>query len=571
MNQAPPASSPETQQVIDLCLSVAQGKMEEFAALEGVVGERQRDLSAASERFFGDIEKQPEEFQDKFRREIELVEKLFEAYETALAQILSFKANPKPELLQEAAVALSFTSNAMVGAMSTYEQRVFSEGSHKYPLINLFTNLGASLRSGQAPVEGWVATCKQYRLFYEEAIQEIDNSKHKDDPGVPKRRAAMSKIVESLSELEAMDRGTPESKFSQAIDALAEAHDEMNSAIAEFNRAAIEKPTPSPAVNYVILAGNSVLAGTMDRDVLKNLANKQLEQVKSSMSELRMLAKNPMESATLQEESARMLEGMERMEEALETLVAFAESQDAKPEFAREALQQLEEATLEVHNATQSVEGFNERYGKVACPSCGTWNEPSNRSCSSCGRQLPQLTGSDVYGGGASTSSFQVMEGDPDASNQEVVMTDVMKNLIDACEGFEQGKISADEVLALLDAGDAHAAEARDELARLAMPPVPEDADEEDRQAAEEVVEVVHETLRLMEMGIEECEYGLAKMRQGVLEESSVALKEGQKHYFDGCQYMWQVKKVNDRFQSYIQGTDQEEETEAASRGDGLA
>ena len=65
--------------------------------------------------------------------------------------------------------------------------------------------------------------------------------------------------------------------------------------------------------------------------------------------------------------------------------------------------------------------------------------------CSQCNRQLPQMTGSEEFGGGANSQ----MEFSDSEDLGAPVMTDVMKELFDACEGFQAGKVSAGQKLAL--------------------------------------------------------------------------------------------------------------------------
>ena len=562
MNQIaiPPVSSPATQQLIDLCQQIAGGKPDLYPQLEAAASQRHSEMTAVSDRFFSEVESQPEDFQKDLSHEIELIERLYEGYGRALEAISGYKADPKPESLLEAAMMLSFASNGLLTAMSGYEQRALSRGPHKLPLVNLFTNLGTALRKGQTSQEAWQATCTQYKDTYQGAIAEIDNSKHKNDKGVPERRAAFEKLLACMGRMEALNKTSSSAKFDEEIATFAELQDELNVAIATFNDAAVAGPTPSRAVNTVLLSARSVLAGSMNAGVLRNLCQQQLDEIQKALAQAKLAAQSPTTSTTIQEEGARILESMEAIEEALETLLAFAEASDGKPEVAKEAMQQLESATMDLHTANANIQEFTERYGKIVCPSCSTLNVPNLRMCSSCGRQLPQMTGSEEFGTGA-TSSIQISDA-PDGGDSGPVMTDVMKRLFDACEEFQSGKLSADDVLAMLDGLDRHIAEARTKIPRFKMPPIPEDAPEDQRQDAEEVTEVVAGAVGLMEQGIEDCEFGIAKIRQGVLGESAEEIREGQQFYFQGCQYMWQVKRVQDQFQNYI-NTHMKDEGEA--------
>lgn len=578
--QAPPPAtySPQTQQLMDLCAQVAAGQMNLYPQLEALALRRQDELGEAEEAFQSYLEQLSSEVRTNLAREAELVTQLHNSYNMALDHILNYKADPKPETLNECALMLSFASNSLYSAMSTFEQRFLSLGPRKYPVVNLFANLSASLRAGKATHEGWLQTCAQYLAYYGGAIEEIDKSRHKNDPGVPERRQAFSVIVDCLKQFEGMNRSTAADQFETVLATFDKAHYDLDAAIETFNRDAASRPTPSVQINYIIMAARGVLDKTMHRDVLRNQLNAQLKKVEKTLSDLKLQGQITTQSALLQEEMARLLEGTELMEESLYMLQAFCEAEDAKPEAAEEALRQLEEATNLIHTATQAIEGYNERYGKVACPGCQTLNDPSSRHCSKCQRQLPQMTGSDVYGTWASTSSFQLQEQGGQSQDGPVITT-VMKELAETAEGYQRGEIPAEELMALVERLEASAVVAQERLAKLTvsnLPPIPEDASEEDRAGIQEIIDLGESSVELMQRGVEDCEYGLAKVRQGLEEDSWETIREGVGHYFQGCQYMWQVKKIDDQFQEQIRKieeakAEQTDEEEEAESDDGLA
>lgn len=550
MNQAaiPPASSPATQQLIDLCLEVSGGNMGVYPQLEGAAQQRLAEMTTVSERFFAEVEEQPEEFQKDMSQETEYIERLYDVYGEALDTILQYKASPKPEALHEAAMKLSYASIHLTLGMTAFENKVLSRGPHALPLVNLFANLGEALCKGNTTQEAWLVVCKQYKDSYQGAIAEIDKSKAKADKGVPERRAALEQLVACIGRLEAFSKGTSTAKLEEEIRTLAHGHAELNQAITTFNQAEVDKPTSSRAVNTVLKVGRSVLEGKMAREMLGGLCQVQLDEIQKAIAQVKLASNTPTQSATVMEEGAKIMAAMEGIEEALETLVAFAEAKDGKPEVAKEALQSLEDSTLELEAANNTIQGFNERYGKIVCPSCSTLNVPTNRMCSQCNRQLPQMTGSEEFGGGSSSQ----MEYSDSEDLGAPVMTDVMKKLFDACEGFQSEKVSAAELLAMCDGLDGEIAHARSTISRLRLPPIPPDAPEDQIKDAQEVSEVIMGGIGLMEQGIEDCEFGIAKIRSGVLTESNEDLREGQQFYFQGCQYIWQVRRLQEQFQAYI-------------------
>ncbi len=550
MNQAaiPPASSPATQQLIDLCLEVAGGNMGVYPQLKGAAEQRLKEMNEVSERFFGEVEEQSEEFQKAVAQEAEYIESIYDVYGQALDTILNYGGSPKPEALQEAAMKLSYASNHLAMGMTAFEQKGLSLGPHKMPLINLFANLGEALIKGNTTKDAWLRICKQYKDSYQAAIGEIDKSKLKDAKGVPERRKALEQLVASLSRLEGFAKGTSAGQLEEEIRTLALGHDELNQAVTTFNEAQVQKPTSSPAINMVLKSAQSVVDGKMERDILRGLCQAQLVEIQKGIAQVKLASNTPTHSTTVMEEGAKIMDAMEGIEEALETLLAYSESKDGKADVAREAMKELEAATMELAAANTTIQDFNDRYGKIVCPSCSTLNVPTNRMCSQCNRQLPQMTGSEEFGGGANSQ----MEFSDSEDLGAPVMTDVMKELFDACEGFQAGKVSADELLAICDRLDQGVVHARETLSKLRLPPIPADAPEDQVKDANDVSEVIVGGIGLMEQGIEDCEFGIAKIRSGVLTESNEDLREGQTFYFQGCQYMWQVRRLQEQFQAYI-------------------
>ena len=564
MSQAtkPVSQSAETQALIDKCLEVAAGDTRAYPELEHMAQARQDALTQASDNFFAGTEKQGAEFQAKFKNEIELIAKYFEGYDAAIEQILSFKADPRPELLDESAHVLAFCSAGLQSAMAAYEQRFLSEGPSKYPLINLFANLGKLVREGKAPIEGWQGTCNQYEVFYAEAIREIDNSKEKNGPGVPARRAALESIVAALQALKALTPGSSAAKFEELTRDLEQGHSNLDAAVDEFNESITSSPTPSAAINIILKTADSVLEKKIQPGVLRNLCVPQVERLQKSIGDLQLVVKASNDSTVIQEETPKMLEAMELMEEALTVLIAYCDG-TASADDAVQALEDLESGTQTVHGARVNVEAHSESYGKVICPACSTPNAPA-KFCAKCGASLPQMAGSDVYSSWSSTSSFQVLEGDASDSSRDMVVTDVMKDLFESCDKFLRGKLPIDELMAKLDVSQANIDSAKAELSKLHPPPIPDEVEEEERAKLQEVIDLCADSLELLNQGVEECEYGIRQIRQGAQEENQAMINEGQQFYFQGCQKIWQVKRVDDTLQAYIK------EDEAANPEDAI-
>ncbi|MBN9417907.1 MAG: hypothetical protein J0I12_20840 [Candidatus Eremiobacteraeota bacterium] len=568
MSQAtrPVAASPESQQLIDLCFDVAEGKLDAYPQLENAVSTRQDQLTKASDDFFASVESQSAEFQKKYKLEVDLIGKYFESYDSALEQILKFKADPKKELLEESAHMLAFCSNGMPAAMSSYEQRLLSDGPHRYPLINVFINLGKALRDKRTSVEAWVGTCKQYDVFYTEALREVNASKKQDAAGVPERRKALENIVKALQEMQKFTPTTSGAKFEEIIQELADGHRDLDEAVAAYNREITNGPTGAPAINIILNTAEGVLAKQFQPRLLRDLCTAQIEQTQQGIKEMQAVVKAPHESTVIQEETPKALEAMEGIEEALLAIVAYCDAQGSEEEV-RAALRDLQELTKEMLDSKSSLDTHAENYGKVLCPHCQAPNAPNLKSCVKCNRMLPQMTGSDVYGQGA--SSFQALEGDAADSSRDGVVTTTMKEVFDANEAFLTDKMALEDFLAVMDDYLEKTEDAKKNLSKYHAPPVPPEATEEERAKAQEFIDLCAEALELLGQGVEECEYGLQCMRDGAADDDRDKMTEGQRFFYEGSQKMWQVRRVDEALQKYIHADDgsvpeQEDSTDLA-------
>jgi len=551
MSQAtrPVAASPETQELIDLCFTVAEGKNDLYPQLEAAVSQRQSALTAANDGFFASVESQSEDFQKKHKMDVDLIGKYFETFDAALEQILKYKAEPKPEYLEESAHMLAFCSNGLPSAMSGYEQKLLSEGPHRYALINLYTNLGKALREKRTSLEAWVGTCKQYDVFYTEALREVNESKKQAAAGVPERRKALENIIKALQEMQTFTPTTSGAKFESEIQDLADGHRDLDEAVQAYNREITSGPTGAPAINIILNAAEGVLAKQFQTRLLRDLATQQMEKTQAGIKEMTNVVKAPHESSVIQEETPKVLEAMEGIEEALLAVIAFCDDQASEAEL-KQALQDLQDYTKKMLEGKTSLDTHSESYGKILCPHCQTPNAPNTRSCVKCNRVLPQMTGSDVYG--QTSSSFQALEGETADTSRDGVVTTTMKAVFDACEDFQGDKMSLDGFLAVMDDYLNKTEDAKKKLSKYHAPPVPPEATPEESAKAQEFIDLCAEALELLGQGVEECEYGLTQMRAGASEDANDKMVEGQRFFYEGSQKMWQVRRLDEALQKYI-------------------
>lgn len=545
----PTASSPETQQIVDMALALAAGDRGQAEELQTRLALRTEEMAQAMDRFFGDVEQQGPEFGEQYRAELDEIEAGFRAYEAALGHLSGGLASP--ERLREGAEALAEASNQLNFATARYEERYMTRGDSKFPLVNLFDNLGRSLREGQAPLDLWQSTCQWYIEFYRRAIAEIDASDDKEAPGVPERRKSMSWSVEILETMQALDAGHAQDSLAARLGELTTAHLDMEKAFDRYHQHVFgEGPSAAPAVNMALKAVQGFRDGTYQAETLTLALEAYQARVRESIAQLQPALDTPEMSAVLSEEMAAMLEGLEGMEDALDVLLRLPQEPGMDPEELESALDLLQSSGDRVASATRAVNEYTESVGKVTCLHCQAQNPPGARTCSGCQRALPQLEA-------APTTSFQVLEGGrrggPDFT-QDQVMTTVMQELFEKCDAFLRGEIEPLAFRQDLDQREAQIDQADEKLMALAPPDVPQGLEEEDRVIAHQFVDLTEDVLDLLHMGLEECRHGLDKMRMAADDRDEELIEEGKKLYYDGSQKLWQVWRVDDSMQRYLAG-----------------
>ncbi|GMU56828.1 MAG: hypothetical protein AMXMBFR33_59740 [Candidatus Xenobia bacterium] len=544
------SASPETQQLLDLCVAIVKGERNYLSVLRERVSFRLQELNRAVDDFFGQVDRQGEEYSAQFRTELDEVATRFRDYEAVLQTIQAcVDAGGPAEPLFAHASALAEASHFLRVAVGRYEQADLSVGPSKFPLINILDNLGRSLREGRA-AEVWQATCSQYLQYYARMLEEIQKSEQRTGPGVAERERAVGWIVALFGQLGQLGSSDPEQRFSALLAELTTAHLDLEQSFNTYNEAILTRePTRSPQVNLVLNTVAGFQSGKYTVDAMRQVVEGYLEIVRTGMRELQPALHAPSDSALLSESAAQMLEAMEGVEDALLVLLELAYNPNLDPQRVQEALVRLRESGDKGAAAAADVRDFNETAGKVACIHCSTLNPLDARVCSLCARPMPLAR----FG---SQATMEVREGGGSRSDvdftQETVMTDSIKTLFDQCEAYEKGEIEAQMLVQTLDAREAQIRRAEEKLSALASPEIPEDLPAEDMEVSEQFVRLADDALDLLQLGLGQCQEGLDKIRQGMETGNFDLMDEGREFYHDGCQKMWEVWRLDHALDNYL-------------------
>lgn len=557
--------SEATHELIQLCNAVKDGAEERLPELDEKVKERRQQLSTAWEYFGSTVEAESPEFIEPRQPIIEAVESQFQAYSQALDKIDAYLKDKQPALLEEAVPELVQASAGLFFAQTALETSALAAGSSRFPIVNTFENLFKILSAGKLPMERWHGACHGHRQFYEGALKEIEASPAAQDAGVPERKAAIIRIIAILDELDAMTSATPRGEFDARMQGLTQAHVDLEAAFQTFNYNTFAKgPTKSTEANQVIYAALQFKEGKFPVHVLRGQVDQMLEHVRKSRADVQAATRLPAESPLVVEEIPNVLEAIEAMEDALETLKGLETPSDA----IDTTLTQFQEAVERLTRSNEILKQHNQTFGKMVCPHCQALNQAAARTCEKCHGVLPQFTGSEVYGSW-STSSFQVGEGETATGTRGPVVTRSMQALADSCAAYEKGEMSQEDFLKVLETNRENVQRAETRLASLEMPPVPEEATEEERAKCEEFLAFAGDTIGLLSQGVAQCTAGLEKLEKYALEDKTTDLQEGLREFFEGCNRMLQIEEVAKNFVAALPPKVETEEQAAPPQEEG--
>lgn len=535
----PLASSPQTQEIIDLLLLLAE-EPQRKNELQNKAGDRLEEMQRVEDGFFAGVDAQGAEFYQKLRTHIDKVEDQFRAYGDALEAVLEdhFDAVSLAHELAEA-------SQGMRAAMGAYEEAYLSDGPDRYPVVNLFRNVIEGVLGGRMAYTLQGATCDRYQVFYATAVKEIEDSKAGERPGIDERKQAYLTILSVIEELRGV---TDLDSLEPLLNRLSEAHVALENVFDTFHRQELtEGPSQSANINALVKAAEGVLEGLYQPSTLEAMAQALLDLTQQNLDSMKNLARNKIESEVVSEELERMIEAVEEIEDALNFLLDFAQGSVKDVKEVREAIEDLIDSGDALVESSQIVEDLQ----KVTCIQCQTKQERGSRTCVTCGALLPQQA--DDQGYGSTDSTFQVLEGDPTDLNRDEVMTDVMQELFGACDGFMNGQLKASLLRETIARHLALARQAQQKLDTFRTPAIPTDISSEDHAVAEDFVGLAEDALDQLTEGIEQCLSGLSSMDGAVADDDLETLRSGMREYYEGQQRMWQVRRLERQLDDYIQ------------------
>jgi tetratricopeptide (TPR) repeat protein len=276
------------------------------------------------------------------------------------------------------------------------------------------------------------------------------------------QRDFMSLLLE-LHASPSLDNSVIRAAFAEKLEKMGERHCYID--INAINRAFSQEPTTMPFANLLINCSSPAEKGIMDKELLLFIIRDFRDLILNQQLAGDTLNRETTPDAQARQEGEKIMEALGLLQAAIEqyerivTLDQWDELADAEEALTRAAL--LFEGALLV------LKEFADREGRVPCIRCGTYNEPGDSKCYSCGAMIPMVIKEKI----PALNIVEGEEGRGEMKNQNQMTANIFR-LFDAADALSEGMISREEFVALVM--ELEKIVTRSQAALTKSPPAPE-------------------------------------------------------------------------------------------------
>lgn len=381
---------------------------------------------------------------------LEAFERSFDDMQTALEEIDSYAADATEESHDAVRGTIFQAATATAMAVMVMQQAQFSDGPTDMPLFNRLFQMKEKYLEGGVEGKQLQEALTNIVSMTKAAIQELLDGAGEQPPQRDGLVRAYEEQIESLERVgETIDSGSKDkAQVDDAFEQLMRTSNGVKEAMASLTEAMMSQgPCRLARTNVMLSAAAAFRSGGISPDQFGATLDSFESELKEEQAAVNELAGMPSQSEAVKEEVAKLRSAYEMHDEALALFSDFLDGEADHEEFAR-AEKMLIEASEKLSDLKEELERLGESEGKVSCIRCGKLNEPSNRTCGSCGAQIPQQAG---MGGIASTMSFQEGEGGSGLSEGELVVTANLERLFNAVNEIAEDRCSDTEFERVLD------------------------------------------------------------------------------------------------------------------------
>jgi hypothetical protein len=528
-----------TQQVVELARAVSTGQ-DSWEQLGGLLESRISGFVSVRDHFEKESQAQGAEFLECNAELVDAVRQGFLDYADGLDLLNEGLTEQGSDKLRRGADLLESCTPVMLEAMQTYGQAYLEFGESAYPIVNVVDKLSRAVEDGRMTGAQAKATLVPACQHYQVVLTELANSELGSQPGFLQKADVARTLLDVIAELEARFESNNgiefelRERFVQSLERWVEADRAI------FESGFLSGPTAVPAANLLINVAQRALDEKAQPDDVADAVRWYRAFLARLEDSFELATAGQTQSSLILEELPRTRENLDLQEELLDEFEELLAGQF--DEEAAEALIERFQVLIEGFNETAQVYvQVAERESQVVCVGCNRSNPAVNRICEQCGAQLPRFFDANFL----QKSSYDVKETTDDDVTEEILITQNLYRLYEACYSAFEGKISPDEFLKVLDWNRGLLADSESNVAAFELP-VLESENEEERQALEENRETAIETLELFREGLASWREGLDQMEQFISDGRRSTLENGIHLVWSGYRKVSQVQKIGE-------------------------
>jgi hypothetical protein len=441
-------------------------------------------------------------------------------------------------------------------AVEQYGAVYAAYGPYKTVPANGMDRLADGIATGEVQTQAWPEMCDYYASGLK---QKVDSVRSVGLPGKSFLVEGYESAAEHVAALANFD-GRSKPSFTPQLQSLDEVLHQTEQV--EFLMSqSVSGPTAIAATNVLAALVTGFKGQTVPREALDTALDDYSEIMDNFSETFEASVSKPIDSVLVQEEIPRTLDSLDAHYAAVEELIASLESGDVAA--LDTALGHLVETAKSLDQSREVYAAAVQHENQVTCPSCSRSNPPENRLCEACGETLPRS----LDAAGLASSTFSVMASQQVLEeNKQLVMTENVARLFDACDAIADGNISEDEFLSevrLARAGLKDFAADLDDVAEMLM----------DRSSFTDEQWEVWETHHLphLEDVAQGFLHGMAEAQEGLDKMASFVDDPNEQHLVRGVRQVWEglgiVHRASLSMQTYSKMLD---DVMSEAKADGL-
>lgn len=535
-----PTLSPQSNRLIELCEAVMTGQAD-AEQLTGLLDEMSQGLDKAREDFITQANQQGENYLEQMQEEMKLVLESFDEYQAGLDEISLYLQGRNIQHIKNGVAVIIEATNHILDFLTVYEAKSLQMGPTSFPILNMLILLTDTFKRGEVQEDELRFMIYNASQFFTKILDELEG--YEGDQATSSIETLKEGYGKFMEGLEKLDEGVQDHNdliIDDALEIIRVSQQTMRDGYSRFGEEMfLDKPTKSKWSNMIINTIDGFKKNIFPQDVLMENLTKYQEEMRSLRINIEGLLSIPHENPSIDAEAPRTEQALDLIDEGIDEVKMYF--QDNNTAHFDSAIKKIIEGTDLLQESKEVYDDIGDREGKVACIRCGHLNEPTVNSCVKCNAMLPKvITGMQ--------STFQVGEaGQIDSGReQEFVMTENFKKIVDACASVRDGLISFDEFNKTLKWMENNVAMQENILANGQTTINVDSFAPEDRELALQQKQLVDDTMDLLKEGIEDVKNGLANLRLYPSDEDVEHLRVGLELMVEGSIKVHQVEKVSE-------------------------